>query len=79
MGGYYAYFADDDGHITGRVTILASNDEEAKEQAQLLVDGYPVELWQEGRKISTFDPGQPDDGSVLIQVQRRLFGFRIFD
>jgi hypothetical protein len=40
MGGYYAYFTDDDGHITGRVTILASNDEEAKEQAQLLVDGY---------------------------------------
>ena len=79
MGGYYAYFTDDDGHITGRVTILASNDEEAKEQAQLLVDGYPVELWQEGRKISTFDPGQPDDGSVLIRVQRRLFGFRIFD
>jgi hypothetical protein len=49
MGGYFAYFTDDDGHITGRVTILASNDEEAKEQAQLLVDGYPVELWKAAR------------------------------
>ena len=58
MGGYYAYFTDDDGHITGRVTILAFNDEEAKERAKHLVDGHPVELWQEGRKVATFDPEQ---------------------
>ena len=30
MSGYYAYFTGDDGHITNRVTILAANDEEAK-------------------------------------------------
>ena len=58
MGGYYAYFTDDDGHITGRVTILAVNDEEAKERAKHLVDGHPVGLWQEGRKVATFDPEQ---------------------
>ena len=57
MGGYYAYFTDDDGHITGRVTILAVNDEEA-ERAKHLVDGHPVGLWQEGRKVATFDPEQ---------------------
>ena len=32
MSGYYAYFTGDDGHITNRVTILAANDEEAKER-----------------------------------------------
>ena len=53
MSGYiYAYFTGDDGHITGRVIILATNDEDAKEQAKQLVEGHPVELWQEGRKIA---------------------------
>jgi hypothetical protein len=54
----YAYFIGDGGHITSRVTILAINDEEAKERAKQLVDGYAVELWQEGRKIAIFDPGK---------------------
>jgi hypothetical protein len=39
MSGYYAYFTGNDGHITSRVTILAANDEEAKERAKQLVDG----------------------------------------
>ena len=51
------YFIGDGGHITTRVTILAINDE-AKERAKQLVDGHAVELWQEGRKIAIFDPGQ---------------------
>jgi hypothetical protein len=56
MTDYYAYFTGDDGHITSRVTILAANDEEAKERAKQLVDGHAVELWQEGRKVAQFDP-----------------------
>ena len=56
MTGYHAYFTDDDGQITNRVIIIAANDEEAKERAKQLVDGYAVELWQERRKIATFDP-----------------------
>lgn len=58
MSGYYAYFTGDDGHITSRVTIIAANDEEAKEKAKRLVDGHAVELWQESRKIATFEPEQ---------------------
>lgn len=42
MSGYYAYFTGDDGHITSRVTIIAANDEEAKEKAKPLVDGHAV-------------------------------------
>jgi hypothetical protein len=56
MTGYYAYLTGDDGHITNRVTILAVNDEEAKERAKQLVDGHTIELWQEGRKVAQFDP-----------------------
>ena len=56
--GYDAYFTGDDGHITNRVTIIAANDEEAKERAKQLVDGHTIELWQEGRKVATFEPEQ---------------------
>jgi hypothetical protein len=52
------YFTGDDGHITNRVTVLAANDEEAIRLAKQLVDGYVVELWQEGRQIATFDPDE---------------------
>jgi hypothetical protein len=58
MSGYYAYFIGDDGHITNRVGFFAVPDEEAKERAKRLVDGHAVELWQEGRKVATFDPEQ---------------------
>jgi hypothetical protein len=52
MTGYCAHLTADDGHIMNRVAILAANDKEAIR----LVDGHPVELWQEGRHIATFDP-----------------------
>ena len=58
MSGYYAYFICDDGHITNRVAFFAVTDEEAKERAKRLVDGHAVELWQEGRKVATFDSEQ---------------------
>ena len=58
MTGYYAYFTGDDGHITNRVTILAANDEEAKERAKQLAEDHTIELWQEGRKVAQFDPDQ---------------------
>lgn len=58
MTGYSAYFMGDDGYITNRVTILAANDEEAKERAKQLVDGHVVELWQEWRMVATFRPAE---------------------
>lgn len=55
MTGYHAYLIGEDGHITNRVTILAADDGEAVRLAKQLVDGHAVELWQEARKIATFD------------------------
>jgi hypothetical protein len=55
--GYYAYILGSDGHVTSRMAFFAADDEEeAKERAKRLVDRHAVELWQEGRKIATFDP-----------------------
>ena len=62
MSGYCAYFTGDDGYIINSVTILAANDEEAKQRAKQLVDGRAVELWQEGRKIAAFDPSPEQQG-----------------
>ena len=54
--GYYAYIIDCDGHISNRIEVLCDNDEEAKSHAEQLVDGHAIELWQEVRKIATFQP-----------------------
>ena len=39
-----------------RIEQEAIKFKEAAEEAKQLVDGQGVELWQEGRKIATFDP-----------------------
>ena len=52
--GYRAFLLGRDGHVFGRVDFYCETEEEAKQRAQLLVDGHDVELWQEARKIATF-------------------------
>ena len=57
MYNYRAYLLGNDGGILSRVDmVLCENDEVAKHQAKLLVDGHAVELWDGGRKIATFEP-----------------------
>jgi len=56
MKGYYAYIIGDDGHIVNRVDVLCDDDEEAKRRVQQLVDGHAIELWQEARKVASFEP-----------------------
>jgi hypothetical protein len=48
MTEYPAYTSD--GHFTKE----CADDSEAMEQAEQLVDGHDVELWQRARKIATF-------------------------
>jgi hypothetical protein len=54
MIGYRAYLIDSGGHIQRRVDLLCEDDESAKKQAQKLVDGHDVELWQLNRRICEF-------------------------
>ena len=58
--GYYAYIIGSDGHISNRVSILCDDDEEAMRLAEQLADGHTIELWQEARRITTFQPHEPD-------------------
>jgi hypothetical protein len=62
--GYYAYIIGDDGHISNRVEVHCDNDEEAKRCAVQLLDGHAIELWQETRKVATFQPGGISQESV---------------
>ena len=54
--GYYAYVIGDDSHIRNRIEVLCDNDDEAKRGAERLVDGHAIELWQEARRVATFQP-----------------------
>jgi hypothetical protein len=58
MPDYCAYLLSDDGHIQGQVDLTCEDDAGAEECAKKLVDGHPVELWQLGRKIATFESKQ---------------------
>jgi hypothetical protein len=54
--GYYAYIIGDDGHVHNSIEVLCGNDDEAKRYVEQLVDGHAIELWQEARRIATFQP-----------------------
>ena len=54
MQGYRAFIIGEDGHVRDRVDLLCEDETEARRQAQRLVDGHDVELWQLDRKIETF-------------------------
>ena len=54
MSAYRAYQIGSDGHIKGGIDLSCTNDEEAKIQAQQLLDGHDVELWDGNRKIAFF-------------------------
>jgi hypothetical protein len=55
MPDYRAYLIGSDGHFAEAIPLECADDDEAKKQAEQLVDGHDVELWQRARKIATFD------------------------
>jgi len=60
MPGYYAYIFDEKDHIKGRVEIISDNDDEARRLAKQLLDGSPVELWEQSRKVERFEPNSTE-------------------
>ena len=54
MSRYRAYHVDEHGHFHGVPHIFsAETDEDAIPQAKQVVDGYYVELWEEGSRLVT--------------------------
>jgi hypothetical protein len=51
MSEYRAYIVGSDGHIFNAVDLECPDDAEAMKQAEQLVDGHDVELWQRARRI----------------------------
>ena len=54
-----------DGRISQRVPIVCDDDEEAKRRTKQMVDGHAIELWQQARKVATYEPVAPMDGKVV--------------
>jgi hypothetical protein len=55
MPEYRAYIIGLDGHFQKSVPLECADDDAAKAQAEQLVDGHDIELWQRDRKIATFE------------------------
>jgi DUF2934 family protein len=55
MPDYRAFQIGEDGHVTGRIDLVCTDDEDAKRQAQQLVGQYSIELWQHDRRIALFE------------------------
>ncbi len=49
---YRAYFLDEDGHICQFVALECADDVDAKRQAEQLLDGRDIEVWQHARNIA---------------------------
>jgi hypothetical protein len=54
MPEYRVYVVGSDGHFFNAVPLECADDAEATEQAERLVDGHDIELWQRDRKIAMF-------------------------
>ena len=54
MPEYRAYIMGHDGHIVRAVHLNCFDDDQAIRQAEALVDGHDVELWNLERKVALF-------------------------
>jgi hypothetical protein len=56
MRDYRIYVIGRDGHFASAIPLKCADDEAAKAEAERLVDGRSIELWQLDRKIEAFQP-----------------------
>jgi hypothetical protein len=54
MLSYRLYFLDRGGRITSAVELECASDDDALRAVEEHLDGRPVELWQQGRKVRAF-------------------------
>jgi len=60
MHSYRAYLLDAYEHIIDRIDLTCGEDESARARAREFVGGYAVELWDNARKVTTFEPYRND-------------------
>jgi hypothetical protein len=54
MRHYSAFQLDPTGHVAGRIDLNCIDDEDAKRQAEMLVDTFGLELWEDDRMVAVF-------------------------
>ena len=54
MQTYRLYFLGANGHFAHAIAFECDSDEEAIETVKAHVDGRPMELWQQARKVMDF-------------------------
>jgi len=62
MPEYRAYIVGAEGHFIEAVGLVCEDDQAAIKQAQALVDGHDVELWQLDRHVANFKPKPTEPG-----------------
>jgi hypothetical protein len=60
MRHYSAFQLDPTGHVTGRIDLDCIDDEDAKRLAELLVDPFGLELWEDDPMIAVFRKKKPN-------------------
>jgi hypothetical protein len=55
MPEHRAYLIGSDGHITNCFNLVCCDDASAIKQAEALIGGHDIELWQLDRQIATFE------------------------
>jgi len=53
MQHYRAFQLDWTGHVIGKIDLVCTNDDDAKVQAEQLLDEYDLEIWRLDRRVAT--------------------------
>jgi hypothetical protein len=51
---------DPTGHVAGRIDLNCIDDQDAMRQAEMLVDTFGLELWEDDRMIAVFRKKKPN-------------------
>ena len=60
MRHYSAFQLDPTGHVAGRIDLNCIDDQDAMRQAEMLVDSFGLELWEDDRMIAVFRKKKPN-------------------
>jgi hypothetical protein len=60
MRHYSAFQLDPTGHVAGRIDLNCIDDQDAMRQAEMLVDTFGLELWEDDRMIAVLRKKKPN-------------------
>ena len=73
MRHYSAFQLDPTGHVAGRIDLNCIDDQDAMRQAEMLVDSFGLELWEDDRMIAVFRKKNPQSFSRRSALTNGLY------